>query len=95
MHLDLLNRPIKPGDTILTKGYNSCTINELTTVASVTKAKISVRLHKHYWGWDPTAGKYQRRQMPEVVRMYRLPKDCIVIDAQIACNRKEYPELQL
>lgn len=84
-HYDALGRPIAIGDTILTKGYSS------TTVESITEKNIRVSMKATYYKYNSDLRKYDRITQ-EGKRMYRHPLDCIVINEQLAHNHSAYPE---
>ena len=41
-HPDLLERPIKTGDTVMTKGYFDCRITQIAKVLKVNKKTVTV-----------------------------------------------------
>ena len=47
--LDLLGRPIKVGDRVLTKGYGSTSMNNFATVKSVDRKSISIDVEYTHW----------------------------------------------
>ena len=47
--LDLLGRPIKVGDRVLTKGYGSTSMNNFATVKSVNRKSISIDVEYTHW----------------------------------------------
>lgn len=49
--LDLLGRPIKVGDRVLTKGYGSTSMNNFATVKSVNRKSISIDVEYTHWDW--------------------------------------------
>ena len=85
--VDLLGRPIKVGDTILTKGYSSPTINHRATVKKMHRKTFTVDLEISYWIWgayDGTTRSYpNRKRHVEIREMKRTGFDCIVINEQL------------
>ena len=47
--LDLLGRPIKVGDRVLTKNYGSAALNHFATVLKVNAKSILVNVEMHTW----------------------------------------------
>ncbi len=47
--LDLLGRPIKVGDRVLTKGYGSPAMNNFATVKAVNRKSISIDVEYAHW----------------------------------------------
>lgn len=58
--LDLLGRPIKVGDRVLTKGYGSAAMNNFATVIAVNRKSISINVEYRDWYKDDS-GNWQRR----------------------------------
>ena len=50
--LDLLGRPIKVGDRVLTKAYGSPCMDCFATVVSVNRKSISIDVHLYKWVSD-------------------------------------------
>ena len=94
MLLDMLNRPIVKGDTVIVRGYGSTTYVQ-AIVDKVAKVNIYVRLRAVWWEWDATTNKHRRMTEPEGKRMPRRPNEVIVINEQIAHNKATWPELQI
>lgn len=55
--LDRLKRPIKVGDTVLCKGYGSCSHNTFTTVLRVNPKSVTISNSYHALDRD-SAGKW-------------------------------------
>ena len=87
MLLDLLKRPIKVGDTILTKGYGQCAIREQFTVVKLYKEHVGVELSEHTIDW-----RSRNTKVPNARILKRFPFECIVINEQLAHNRATWPE---
>lgn len=83
---DILKRPVKVGDTVLTKGYMHSAINTISKVIRVNKNTISVNLPFRYYNYQT------RSSVTGYKIMLRDPMSFVVIDEQIAYNNKEYPE---
>ena len=84
--IDMLKRPIKKGDTVLVKGYGSCTADTIATVKKVAKVNIYVDVKNPWAKWNGYS---------EIKRMARCPSECIVVNEQLAYNKSEYPELYI
>lgn len=65
--LDLLGRPIKVGDRVLTKGYGSAAMNNFATVVSVNRKSISINVEYHNWYRD-YSGKWQSRTSTKLMK---------------------------
>ena len=87
MLLDLLKRPIKVGDTILTKGYGQCAIREQFTVVKLYKDHVGVELSERALVW-----RSRNTKIPNVRILKRLPYECIVVNEQLAHNQATWPE---
>lgn len=57
--LDLLGRPIKVGDRVLTKGYGSAAMNNFATVVSVNRKSISINVEYRDWYHDDSGWKFR------------------------------------
>ena len=90
MLLDMLNRPISVGDTVLTKGYGSAAHDFCATVQKINRTTVVVQVNKSYLKYDAALQKHVR--VAETSPMRRNPKDCIVVTEQLAYNRATYPE---
>lgn len=58
--LDLLGRPIKVGDRVLTKGYGSAAMDNFATVIAVNRKSVSINVEYRDWYKDDS-GNWQRR----------------------------------
>ena len=58
--LDLLGRPIKVGDRVLTKSYGSAAMNNFATVVSVNRKSVSINVEYRDWYRDDL-GNWGRR----------------------------------
>ena len=89
---DLLGRPIKKGDTVLVKSYGSCINDQIAIVDKVAPKNIYVYVHAYRW--ERVSHNQWKRVIDTVstTRMPRNPKECLVINEQIAYNKEIYPE---
>lgn len=87
MHLDMLKRPIAVGDTILTKGYGRCAINEQFTVVKLYKEYVGVELSGRALAW-----RTRNTKSPNAKVLKRFPFECLVINEQLAHNCATWPE---
>ena len=87
MHLDMLKRPIAIGDTILTKGYGQCAINEQFTVVKLYKEHVGVELSGRDLVWRTRNTKNSNAKI-----LKRFPFECIVVNEQLAHNQATWPE---
>ena len=65
--LDLLGRPIKVGDRVLTKGYGSVAMNNFATVISINRKSISINVEAYSWTKDDT-GHWARRTSTRLMK---------------------------
>ena len=59
--LDMLKRPVKVGDTILCKGYGSCSHDTFTTVLKTNPTTVTIKNSWSTWDKDPVTGKWSRQ----------------------------------
>lgn len=90
MLLDMLNRPIKKGDTVLAKSYNSNQYSQYTVDKVAIKLVYITIPSIVTWTWNSTASKYDKEVSTKL--MPRYPKEVIVVNDQIAINKLDYPE---
>ena len=85
--IDLLGRPIKVGDTILTKGYSSPAINHRATVKRVNRKSIVIDLEVGHWvmgSYDYTTRSFpDAKYISKIREMKRTGYDCIVVNEQL------------
>lgn len=74
--LDMLKRPIKVGDTVLCKGYGSCSHNTFTTVLRVNPKSVTISNSYHAWDRD-SAGKWVYK--PSTKTQTRAFSDVLVV----------------
>lgn len=93
--LDMLGRPVKVGDTILTKGYRSVSQNTLASVVRVNKRTVSITVARNWWN-------YATRTMEhEDTPMLRKPYEILVLPADYLAEStrlrdtfvEEHPEI--
>lgn len=82
-HPDLLERPIKTGDTVMTKGYFDCRITQVAKVLKVNKKTVTVEWKDHYY--SRTENKY----VYGLIKMRRRASDCLVISDGLIREAKE------
>lgn len=91
MLTDILGRPIKKGDRILTTGYGTPTMNTVTTVDKVAKVNIYTYISRPDWYYDEQRHCWVR--LPnKPKRISRRPDQVVVITDQYAINHEQYPE---
>lgn len=56
--LDLLGRPIKVGDRVLTKGYGSAAMNNFATVIAVNRKSVSINVEFTKWIRDEVTSRW-------------------------------------
>ena len=54
MITDILGRPAKIGDTIITKGYGTATLDHITAIDEITKSGIKCKVGILYSKYDTT-----------------------------------------
>jgi hypothetical protein len=94
VHYDALGRQFRLGDTILARGYGSTTMSTITTVDSITKTRIRCAINARRYVWDSSVDKYVVHTEADK-SMYRHPKECVIINEQLAYNHETYPELYI
>lgn len=65
--LDLLGRPIKVGDRVLTKGYGSAAMNNFATVVSVNRKSVSINVEYRNW-YSDDSGNWQSRTSTKLMK---------------------------
>ena len=58
MITDILGRPAKIGDTILTKGYGTAALDCITVIDKVTKTGVKCKIDIPFSKYDPTSGRW-------------------------------------
>lgn len=91
MTLDLLNRPIAVGDTVLTKPSYSSELNCIATVKKVNGKSVIVEVQKKVNRWNRTTNKYEFVRI-QIETIRRRPDYCVVINEQYDYNRQQWPE---
>ena len=93
---DILGRPAKVGDTVLTKGYYSATLNTISTIKRVNKKSVTIEVTAHTWSKIPDSshpngyrwGYVKTNDKP----MKRDSDSFIIINEQLAYNKATWPE---
>ena len=94
MTLDLLNRPIAVGDTVLTKPSYSPELNCIATVKKVKGKTDIVEVQKKVNRWNRLTNKYEFVRI-QIETIRRRPDYCVVINEQYAYNKQQWPECYL
>lgn len=89
---DILGRPVKKGDIVLTNGYSSPTFTEVTEVIKVNPKTITVKLKDRYAIW---ANEHRNANLPTQKELKRTSDKFVVITEQDAHNRSTYPEFYI
>lgn len=100
MHFDALKRPVALGDTVLTKGYGSCDMDEIAVVTKITPKSVFVAVANYSWIKVPTTTnslghKWERDTSAPTKQMKRSSDSFVVISEQLAHNHSTYPELYI
>ena len=93
MITDILGRPAKIGDTIITKGYGTATLNHITVIDKITKSGIKCKVGISYSKYDTTLNKWII--VENYKTMLRIPDSFIIINEQLAHNKAVWPELYI
>lgn len=94
MTLDLLNRPIMVGDTVLTKPSYRPEMNCVGTIKKVNGKSVIVEVQKKVMRWNRLANKYEFLRI-DIETIRRRPDYCVVINEQYAYNKQHWPECYL
>ena len=96
MITDILGRPAKIGDTIITKGYGTATLDHITVIDKITKSGIKCKVGISYSKYDTTLDKWIKVISKENYKtMLREPDSFIIINEQLAPNKAVWPELYI
>ena len=96
MIVDILGRPAKIGDTILTKGYCTATLDYITVTDKITKTGIKCKVGISSSKYDPASNKWIKVISKENYKtMLRKPDSFIIINEQLAHNKAVWPELYI
>lgn len=90
MHIDILGHPIGKGMTVLTNGYGSASMTEISKVDRVTAKAIYVVV-VNAWCYDAKSNSYV--EAPKAMR--KRADQVIVVSRQLEYNKKHYPEHML
>lgn len=84
--LDILQRPVKIGDTVLTKGYYAVNLDTITTVTKILKNGIQVNVPIRQYNSDT-------HQIESIMKpLKRDSSSFIIINEQLQYNKTAYPE---
>lgn len=89
---DILGRPVKKGDIVLTAGYSSTAFTEVTEVIKVNAKTVTVKLKDSYAIW---ANEHRNTNLPTQKELKRTSNKFVVITEQDAHNRSTYPEFYI
>lgn len=89
---DILGRPVKKGDLVLTNGYSSTAFTEVTEVIKVNAKTVTVKLKDRYAIW---ANEHRNTNLPTQKELKRTSDKFVVITEQDAYNRSTYPEFYI
>lgn len=89
---DILGRPVKKGDLVLTTGYSSPTFTEVTEVIKVNAKTVTVKLKDRYAIW---ANEHRNANLPTQKELKRTSDKFVVITEQYIYNRSTYPEFYI
>lgn len=73
---DILGRPVKKGDLVLTAGYSSTAFTEVTEVIKVNAKTVTVRLKDRYAIW---ANEHRNTNLPTQKELKRTSNKFVVI----------------
>lgn len=96
MITDILGRPAKIGDTIITKGYCTATLDHITVIDKITKSGIKCNVGISSSKYDTTLKKWIKVISKKNYKtMLRKPDSFIIINEQLAHNKAVWPELYI
>ena len=96
MIVDILGRPAKVGDTVLTKGHGTATLDYITVIDKITKTGIKCKVGVSYSKYDTTLNTWIKVISKENYKtMLRKPDSFIIINEQLAHNKAVWPELYI
>lgn len=103
--LDMLGQPLKVGDRVLVKSYQSPAHDNISTIKRINKVNLVVDVEKYefdydaYHKWhDANPGKNWWREgksfrVKEIIEMSRKPSDVILFNEQEKIADKAYSNL--
>lgn len=89
---DILGRPVKKGDLVLTAGYSSPTFTDVTEVIKVNPKTVTIKLKDHFAIW---ANANRDANLPTQKELKRTGNKLVIITEQDAYNRSTYPEFYI
>ena len=96
MITDILGRPAKIGDTVLTKGYCTTALDCITVIDKITKSGIKCKVDVSSSKFDKVLKKWIKViSMKNYKTMLRRPDAFIIINEQLAHNKAVWPELYI
>ena len=96
MIIDILGRPAKVGDTVLTKGYCTSALDCVTTIDKITKSGIKCKVGITSSKYDKVLKKWIKVISTKDYRtMLRKSDSFIIINEQLAHNKAVWPELYI
>jgi dTDP-D-glucose 4,6-dehydratase len=84
--LDVLGHPVTAGDMVLTGGYGTAGMQLVTEVVRTTPKAVYVNLGVCTYDWS----NHRAKTTENLVR--RRYDQVVVVDKQLAHNKKAYPE---
>ena len=69
MITDILGRPAKIGDTIITKGYGTATLDHITVIDKITKSGIKCKVYIPYSKYDTTLNKWIKAISKKTIKL--------------------------
>ena len=96
MIIDILGRPAKVGDTVLTKGYGTATLDCITVIDKITKTGIKCKVDVSSYEFDKVLKKWIKVISTKNYKiMLRKSDSFIIINEQLAHNKAVWPELYI
>ena len=96
MIVDILGRPAKVGDTVLTKGHGTATLDYITVIDKITKTGIKCKVGVSSYKYDPASNRWIKVISKENYKtMLRKSDSFIIINEQLAHNKAVWPELYI
>ena len=96
MIIDILGRPAKVGDTVLTKGYGTATLDYITVIDKITKTGIKCKIGVSSSKFNKVLKKWIKVISKENYKtMLRKSDSFIIINEQLAHNKAVWPEFYI
>jgi hypothetical protein len=87
--IDPLGHPITEGATVFTAPYWSTSFSTFAKVKRINKSTVTITLKKYAWD------KHKKKFIEYEGDVKRRPSRMIIVDTQLAFNKKTFPEFQL